>query len=60
MLMGSLTKNSVTYVCILELQKMTLLWKEVDRNAKCFVLGVLRKVNNFNLLGQKWFVSVVT
>ncbi|MBA0613580.1 hypothetical protein Godav_013980 [Gossypium davidsonii] len=31
MLVGLLTKNAATCVCIWELQKMTLLWKEVDR-----------------------------
>ncbi|CAL5348230.1 unnamed protein product [Camellia sinensis] len=30
MLVGLLTKNAATCVCIWELQKMTLLWKEVD------------------------------
>ncbi|KAF3778003.1 F-box only protein 6 [Nymphaea thermarum] len=30
-LIGLLTKNAATCVCIWELQKMTLLWKEVDR-----------------------------
>ncbi|PPD74999.1 hypothetical protein GOBAR_DD28076 [Gossypium barbadense] len=31
MLVGLLTKNAATCACIWELQKMTLLWKEVDR-----------------------------
>ncbi|PKA55253.1 F-box only protein 6 [Apostasia shenzhenica] len=31
MLVGLLSKNAATCVCIWELQKMTLLWKEVDR-----------------------------
>nr|GEY69219.1 hypothetical protein [Tanacetum cinerariifolium] len=31
MLVGLLTKNAATCVCVWELQKMTLLWKEVDR-----------------------------
>lgn len=37
MLVGLLTKNAATCVCIWELQKMTLLWKEVDRmpNISC-------------------------
>lgn len=37
MLAGLLSKNAATCVCIWELQKMTLLWKEVDRmpNISC-------------------------
>ncbi|XP_020687850.1 F-box only protein 6 isoform X2 [Dendrobium catenatum] len=37
MLVGLLSKNAATCVCIWELQKMTLLWKEVDRmpNVSC-------------------------
>ncbi|KAK8962861.1 F-box only protein 6 [Platanthera guangdongensis] len=37
MLVGLLSKNAATCVCIWELQKMTLLWKEVDRmpNISC-------------------------
>ncbi|KAM3705992.1 hypothetical protein ACB098_03G119300 [Castanea mollissima] len=37
MLVGLLTKAAATCVCIWELQKMTLLWKEVDRmpNIQC-------------------------
>ncbi|XP_020595746.1 F-box only protein 6 [Phalaenopsis equestris] len=37
LLVGLLSKNAATCVCIWELQKMTLLWKEVDRmpNISC-------------------------
>ncbi|KAF8107930.1 hypothetical protein N665_0116s0133 [Sinapis alba] len=53
MLVGLLTKNAATCVCIWELQKMTLLWKEVDRMPNVWCLEFYGKHIRMNCLGNK-------
>ncbi|XP_023004120.1 F-box only protein 6 [Cucurbita maxima] len=53
MLVGLLTKNAATCVCIWELQKMTLLWKEVDRMPNIWCLEFYGKHVRMNCLGNK-------
>lgn len=53
MLVGLLTKNAATCVCIWELQKMTLLWKEVDRMPNIWCLEFYGKHIRMNCLGNK-------
>ncbi|KGN46341.1 F-box only protein 6 isoform X1 [Cucumis sativus] len=53
MLVGLLTKNAATCVCIWELQKMTLLWKEVDRMPNIWCLEFYGKHVSMNCLGNK-------
>ncbi|XP_027335799.1 F-box only protein 6 isoform X1 [Abrus precatorius] len=53
MLVGLLTKNAATCVCIWELQKMTLLWKEVDRMPNIWCLDFYGKHVKMTCLGNK-------
>ncbi|KAJ4973546.1 hypothetical protein NE237_006720 [Protea cynaroides] len=53
MLVGLLTKNAATCVCIWELQKMTLLWKEVDRMPNIWCLEFYGKHVRMACLGNK-------
>ncbi|KAL9248516.1 F-box only protein 6-like protein [Drosera capensis] len=53
MLVGLLTKNAATCVCIWELQRMTLLWKEVDRMPNIWCLEFYGKHVSMNCLGNK-------
>ncbi|CAO2828980.1 unnamed protein product [Amaranthus hypochondriacus] len=52
-LVGLLTKNAATCVCIWELQKMTLLWKEVDRMPNVWCLEFYGKHVRMTCLGNK-------
>lgn len=56
MLVGLLTKNAATCVCIWELQKMTLLWKEVDRMPNMMCLEFYGKQVRMTCLGNKGLV----
>ncbi|KAI3696434.1 hypothetical protein L1987_79449 [Smallanthus sonchifolius] len=53
MLAGLLTKNAATCVCVWELQKMTLLWKEVDRMPNIWCLEFYGKPIKMSCLGNK-------
>ncbi|KAI6692185.1 hypothetical protein NL676_019895 [Syzygium grande] len=53
MLVGLLTKNAATCVCIWELQKMTLLWKEVDRMPNIWCLDFYGKHVRMTCLGNR-------
>lgn len=53
MLVGLLSKNAATCVCIWELQKMTLLWKEVDRMPNIMCLEFYGKHVKMSCLGNK-------
>ncbi|CAN8313356.1 unnamed protein product [Cochlearia groenlandica] len=53
MLVGLVSKNAATCVCIWELQKMTLLWKEVDRMPNIWCLEFYGKHIRMNCLGNK-------
>uniref|UniRef100_A0A1J3HBR6 F-box only protein 6 n=1 Tax=Noccaea caerulescens TaxID=107243 RepID=A0A1J3HBR6_NOCCA len=53
LLVGLLSKNAATCVCIWELQKMTLLWKEVDRMPNIWCLEFYGKHIRMNCLGNK-------
>ncbi|KAK4780738.1 hypothetical protein SAY87_016844 [Trapa incisa] len=52
-LAGLLTKNAATCVCIWELQRMTLLWKEVDRMPNSLCLEFYGKVVRMACLGNR-------
>nr|AUS89437.1 putative F-box protein [Sesuvium portulacastrum] len=52
-LVGLLTKNAATCVCIWELQKMMLLWKEVDRMPNVWCLEFYGKHVRMTCLGNK-------
>nr|GMD74024.1 F-box only protein 6 [Ipomoea batatas] len=52
-LVGLLTKNAAACVCIWELQKMTLLWKEVDRMPNVWCLEFYGKQVGMSCLGNK-------
>nr|GEY19704.1 hypothetical protein [Tanacetum cinerariifolium] len=53
MLVGLLTKNAATCVCVWELQKMTLLWKEVDRMPNIWCLEFYGKHIKMSCLGNR-------
>ncbi|KAI3720423.1 hypothetical protein L6452_21339 [Arctium lappa] len=53
MLVGLVTKNAATCVCIWELQKMTLLWKEVDRMPNIWCLEFYGKHIRMSCLGNR-------
>jgi len=53
LLVGLLTKNAATCICIWELQKMTFLWKEVDRMPNVWCLDFYGKHVRMNCLGNK-------
>ncbi|KAL9661288.1 hypothetical protein QQ045_026112 [Rhodiola kirilowii] len=53
MLVGVLRKNAVTCVCVWELQKMTLLWKEVDRMPNIWCLEFYSKPMRMSCLSNK-------
>ncbi|XP_031497088.1 F-box only protein 6-like [Nymphaea colorata] len=52
-LIGLLTKNAATCVCIWELQKMTLLWKEVDRMPNMMCLEFYGRQVRMMCLGNR-------
>ncbi|XP_031400250.1 F-box only protein 6 isoform X2 [Punica granatum] len=52
-LAGLLTKNAATCVCIWELQRMTLLWKEVDRMPNLLCLEFYGKHVRMTCLGNR-------
>lgn len=53
LLVGLLSKNAATCVCIWELQKMTLLWKEVDRMPNIWCLEFYGKHVRMTCLGNQ-------
>ncbi|CAI0627334.1 unnamed protein product [Linum tenue] len=53
MLVGLLSKNAATCVCIWELQRMTMLWKEVDRMPNLWCLEFYGKHVRMTCLGNK-------
>ncbi|PWA69831.1 F-box associated interaction domain-containing protein [Artemisia annua] len=53
MLVGLVTKNAATCVSVWELQKMTLLWKEVDRMPNVMCLEFYGKHVKLSCLGNK-------
>ncbi|KAJ6813115.1 F-box only protein 6-like [Iris pallida] len=53
MLVGLLSKNAVTCVCVWELQRMTLLWKEVDRMPNVWCLEFYGKHVQMTCLGNR-------
>ncbi|KAK7368428.1 hypothetical protein VNO80_10453 [Phaseolus coccineus] len=53
LLVGLLTKNAATCICIWELQKMTFLWKEVDRMPNVWCLDFYGKHVRMTCLGNK-------
>lgn len=53
MLAGLLKRNAVTCVCVWELQKMMLLWKEVDRMPNIWCLDFYGKHVRMKCLGNK-------
>ncbi|CAL9765732.1 unnamed protein product [Musa acuminata subsp. burmannicoides] len=53
LLVGLVTKNAVTCVYIWELQKMTLLWKEVDRMPNIWCLELYGKHVRMTCLGNR-------
>uniref|UniRef100_A0ACD5WJC3 Uncharacterized protein n=2 Tax=Avena sativa TaxID=4498 RepID=A0ACD5WJC3_AVESA len=52
MLVGLVCKNAATCVCIWELQRMTLLWKEVDRMPNVWCLEFYGKHMRMTCLGN--------
>ncbi|KAK4758110.1 hypothetical protein SAY87_019411 [Trapa incisa] len=57
-LAGLLTKNAATCVCIWELQRMTLLWKEVDRMPNLLCLEFYGKHVRMTCLGNRGLVML--
>ncbi|KAF5793718.1 putative F-box domain, galactose oxidase/kelch, beta-propeller, kelch-type beta propeller [Helianthus annuus] len=53
MLVGLVSKNAATCVCIWELQKMSLLWKEVDRMPNVWCLEFYGKPIKMSCLGNR-------
>ncbi|KAI4304908.1 hypothetical protein MLD38_040365 [Melastoma candidum] len=53
MLVGLLSKNAATCVCVWELQRMTLLWKEVDRMPNVWCLEFYGRHIRMTCLGNK-------
>ncbi|ONK55247.1 uncharacterized protein A4U43_C04F14690 [Asparagus officinalis] len=53
MLLGLLSKNAATCICVWELQRMTLLWKEVDRMPNVWCLEFYGKHIRMTCLGNK-------
>ncbi|KAJ6848890.1 F-box only protein 6-like [Iris pallida] len=53
MLVGLLSKNAATCVCVWELQRMTLLWKEVDRMPNMWCLEFYGKHVRMTCLGNR-------
>lgn len=58
MLVDLLTKNAATCVCIWELQRMTLLWKEVDRMPNILCLEFYGKHVRMTCLGNKGLIML--
>ncbi|KAK9120106.1 hypothetical protein Scep_018199 [Stephania cephalantha] len=58
MLVGLLTKNAATCVCVWELQRMTLLWKEVDRMPNIWCLEFYGKHVRMTCLGNKGLIML--
>ncbi|KAD0637538.1 hypothetical protein E3N88_43941 [Mikania micrantha] len=52
MLVGLVSKNAATCVCVWELQKMSLLWKEVDRMPNIWCLEFYGKHIKMSCLGN--------
>ncbi|CAJ1938815.1 unnamed protein product, partial [Sphenostylis stenocarpa] len=57
-LVGLLTKNAATCICIWELQKMTFLWKEVDRMPNVWCLDFYGKHVRMTCLGNKGYLML--
>ncbi|KAL1534421.1 Galactose oxidase/kelch repeat superfamily protein [Salvia divinorum] len=53
MLVGLQTENRATCVCVWELQKMTMLWKEVDRMPNIWCLGFYGRDVDMVCMGNK-------
>ncbi|XP_051116270.1 F-box only protein 6 isoform X2 [Andrographis paniculata] len=53
MLAGLVTRNAATCVCVWELQRMTVLWKEVDRMPNVWCLEFYGKHVRMTCLGNK-------
>lgn len=58
LLVGLLTKNAATCVCVWELQRMTLLWKEVDRMPNVWCLEFYGKHVRMTCLGNKGLIML--
>ncbi|KAL3649903.1 F-box only protein 6 [Castilleja foliolosa] len=58
MLVGLLSKNAATCVCVWELQKMSLLWKEVDRMPNIWCLEFYGKHVRMTCLGNKGLIML--
>ncbi|CAA0820096.1 F-box only protein 6 [Striga hermonthica] len=59
LLLGLLTKNAATCVCVWELQRMTLLWKEVDRMPNVWCLEFYGKNDvRMTCLGNKGLIML--
>jgi hypothetical protein len=58
MLAGLVTKNAATCMCIWELQRMTLLWKEVDRMPNLLCLEFYGKHVRMTCLGNRGLLMV--
>lgn len=58
MLVGLVTKNAATCVSVWELQKMTLLWKEVDRMPNVMCLEFYGKHVKLSCLGNKGLIML--
>ncbi|CAA7396286.1 unnamed protein product [Spirodela intermedia] len=58
LLVGLLTKNAATCVCVWELQRMTLLWKEVDRMPNIWCLEFYGKHVKMNCLGNRRLIML--
>ncbi|XP_006848250.2 F-box only protein 6 isoform X2 [Amborella trichopoda] len=56
MLVGLLSRNAATCVCVWELQRMTLLWKEVDRMPNIMCLEFYGKQVRMSCLGNRGLV----
>ncbi|KAL9257647.1 F-box only protein 6-like protein [Drosera capensis] len=59
MLVALLTENAATCVCIWELQRLTLLWKEVDRMPNIWCLEFYGKHLSMNCLGNKGLLMLL-
>ncbi|KAI4384217.1 hypothetical protein MLD38_002402 [Melastoma candidum] len=59
MLVGLLSKNAATCVCIWELQRMTLLWKEVDRMPNIWSVEFYGRQIRMTCLGNKGLLMLL-
>ncbi|GER47356.1 F-box family protein [Striga asiatica] len=59
LLVGLMTKNAATCVCVWELERMTLLWKEVDRMPNVWCLEFYGKSDvRMSCLGNKGLIML--